>query len=543
MIKITRFPEQPINVLEQFILGGTASPSYAGRNLTLIVDNQFQAAGPKVGPDGSWSVAFLFQQAGNRRLRVRIDNESAEVVIRVVAVARLRFTEVPQAGVTGRTVTFKGEADRYANGTGLLLRADGRFELARPQVQGGKWEASMVFGQAGRRSIEILGTGQDKAQVAINITEAPPTPPRLRFTTIPARIQTGQTVVFGGEADGYQDGYQLLLRADPAIELGKPSVLAGKWQAPAAFNQAGNRTIEIIGSEQDKAQIQVTVVAAPSSTRPPRVSFTNVPAQIRTGEVVTLSGEAVNYRDNDQLVLRVDGKIELARPRVQGSRWEAKTVFNQAGKRLLEIMGSEQDKAQREITVLPSTTGAQILSRSTWTNEPTPSDLANLQPLRITLHHTFISPTPSVNASQAGDVERLRLIWRSHVQGNGWSDIGYHYIIMPSGRIFEARSERKRGAHDVINDGLGIAFDGLYSNATISPQQFASAVALCTILCKRYNINDPVTPVPTPTSDFGTRNIPRICGHRDRVQTECPGSEGGTTIRLAEIRRAVKALL
>ena len=350
--------------------------------------------------------------------------------------------------------------------------------------------------------------------------------------------------MFAGEADGYQDGNQLLLRADPAIELARPSVLAGKWQSPAVFLQPGKRTIEIIGSEQDKAQVEITVVAAPSSTRPPRVSFTNIPQQIRTGEAVTLSGGAENYNDGDQLVLRADQKLELARPRVQGGRWQAQTLFNQAGKRLIEIIGSEQDKAQVTLTVqAPATVGPTVLPRSTWTNDPTPSDLPNLQPLRITLHHTFISPTPSVSASQASDVERLRTIWRSHVQGNGWADIGYHFIILPSGRIFEGRSERKRGAHDVINDGLGIAFDGVYTSATISQQQFTSAVALCTTLCKRYGISDPVTPVPTPTADFGTRNLPRICGHRDRVQTECPGTEGGTTIRLAEIRQAVKAML
>ena len=177
MIKITQFPGQPVNVLEQFTLSGTASPSYAGRNLTLIVDNQYQAAGPLVGMDGAWTVAFLFQQAGNRRLKVKIDNESDEVVIRVAApvpVSRLRFTDLPQSVQTGRTVTFKGEAEGYTNGTALLLRADGRFELARPQVQGGKWEAPAIFGQAGRRTIEIVGSGTDQAQVAIDITEAPP---------------------------------------------------------------------------------------------------------------------------------------------------------------------------------------------------------------------------------------------------------------------------------------------------------------------------------------------------------------------------------
>jgi hypothetical protein len=135
----------------------------------------------------------------------------------------------------------------------------------------------------------------------------------------------------------------------------------------------------------------------------------------------------------------------------------------------------------------------------------------------------------------------MRVIWNGHVNGNGWADIGYHFVIMPSGRVYAARSEAKRGAHDQINDGLGIAFDGIYTSATINAQMYNSAVALCTILCKRYDITDVVTPIPTPTADFGTRNLPRMMGHRDRVATECPGSEAGRTVRLPEIRQAVNA--
>jgi N-acetylmuramoyl-L-alanine amidase len=156
------------------------------------------------------------------------------------------------------------------------------------------------------------------------------------------------------------------------------------------------------------------------------------------------------------------------------------------------------------------------------------------------MHHTALSGFPAVTATQSQEAVRMRLIWNSHVNGNGWSDIGYHFIIMPSGRIYEGRSERLRGSHDLVNDGLGIAFDGIYTSATISTQQFQAAVALCTLLCRRYGFRDPVTPVPTPTADFGTRNLPLICGHRDRVATACPGSEGGRTIRLSEIRTATR---
>lgn len=549
MLKVTQAPQGPVLVGQEFTILGAASTDYAGRNLTLIIDDRFQSPGPVIAADGIWRVRFLFQQAGSRRMRIAVGNESVEVPLQIVTslppgYAQLQFINPPTQIQAGQMVTLIGEANNYPEGAQLLLRADGRFELARPYVQGAKWQAAILFTQTGRRLLEVIGGGQDKAQIYVDVVAAIPQPPRLKFTTVPDRVQTGQTVVVSGVADNYPDGTQLLLRVDRTFEIARPVVTAEKWQAPVSFSAAGSRLLEIIASEQDKAEATVDVIAPPQPPRPPRVSFTSVPQQLTVEQVVIVSGGAENYPEGAQLVLRVDQKYEVARPQVQAGKWQAPLLLRQAGKRLLEIVGSEQDRAQVTINVVdPPSSGFKVFPRSTWTSVPTPTELPNLQPLRITLHHTYLSGAPSVNATQSQEISRMQLIRSSHVNGNGWSDIGYHFIVMPSGRVYEARSERKRGAHDVINDGLGVAFDGIYTSQTISQAQYESAIALCTILCKRYGIADPVTPVPTPTADFGTRNLPRICGHRDRVSTECPGAEGGRTVRLADIRQAVKANL
>jgi len=368
MLRITQAPQEPVVVKQQFSITGIASTSYAGSNLTLIVDGTYRTTGPLVGPDGAWRINFMFQQTGNRKLTVAIANESVDVSVQVV-----------------------------------------------------------------------------------------PT--------------------------------------------------------------------------------------APATPRPPRLSFANLPAFVQTEQMFTLQGYADSYVDGAQLVLRVDRKYEIARPRVQNGQWQAPVLLHQGGKRTVQIIGSEQDWAETVLDVRPTLNTVQVLPRSSWTNQPTPTSLPNLLPQRITLHHTALPGQPAATATQAQEAERMRLIWSSHVNGRQYSDIGYHFIIMPSGRIYEGRTERKRGAHDVVNDGLGISFDGTYTNMSITNQQFQSAVSLCTELCKRYGISDPVTPVPTPTADFGTRNLPRILGHRDRVSTSCPGSEGGKTVRLSEIRQAVKTKL
>ena len=49
-----------------------------------------------------------------------------------------------------------------------------------------------------------------------------------------------------------------------------------------------------------------------------------------------------------------------------------------------------------------------------------------------------------------------------HVKGNGWSDIGYHYLIKLDGTVEEGRSIQKTGAHVAGHnrDSIGIAYVG-----------------------------------------------------------------------------------
>lgn len=57
------------------------------------------------------------------------------------------------------------------------------------------------------------------------------------------------------------------------------------------------------------------------------------------------------------------------------------------------------------------------------------------------------------------DVEDIR-DW--HVNGNGWSDVGYHYIIKLDGEIQVGRLEKKIGAHvkGVNRSSIGICYIG-----------------------------------------------------------------------------------
>lgn len=84
----------------------------------------------------------------------------------------------------------------------------------------------------------------------------------------------------------------------------------------------------------------------------------------------------------------------------------------------------------------------QLIKRSDWCPAKAP-DYAAMIPRRIVLHHSY-SPT----SAQWRGARTVDGIWRYHVKSNGWSDIGYHYIVSPDGlEVYEGRPVSALGAH------------------------------------------------------------------------------------------------
>lgn len=95
------------------------------------------------------------------------------------------------------------------------------------------------------------------------------------------------------------------------------------------------------------------------------------------------------------------------------------------------------------------------------------------------------------SASPFGD---RKLLWKWHVQENGWSDIGYHFVIgntrpdnypenkgifnlAHDGKILRCRPVEKQGAHcqGENEDSIGICLIG---NKLFSARQFYSLIVL-----------------------------------------------------------------
>jgi hypothetical protein len=125
----------------------------------------------------------------------------------------------------------------------------------------------------------------------------------------------------------------------------------------------------------------------------------------------------------------------------------------------------------------------------------------------IVLHHTA---GPNRYLSPEEERAYQQQMQGFHMRGRGWTDIGQHYTVMRSGRIYEGRPRWTVGAHCAgLNDrSIGIETQGTFlGGAMPSPEQEAALAELIGMLCRTYDLD------------------PRqaVTYHRRWNSTRCPG--------------------
>jgi hypothetical protein len=147
------------------------------------------------------------------------------------------------------------------------------------------------------------------------------------------------------------------------------------------------------------------------------------------------------------------------------------------------------------------------------------------------VHHT----AGSNDYSRAESAAIVRGIQIYHVQGNGWNDLGYNFLVDKYGQVFEGRyggvDQNVIGAHaEGFNTGsFGVAVIGTYSGTNISA---AARDSLARLVAWRLDVAhvDPTSTLSWPSG--GNARFPRgvpvflrvVSGHRDAGFTECPGN-------------------
>lgn len=131
-------------------------------------------------------------------------------------------------------------------------------------------------------------------------------------------------------------------------------------------------------------------------------------------------------------------------------------------------------------------------------------------------------------------------IFDYHVTSNGWSDVGYNYLIAPDGTLFYGRGGGNNviGAHYCAKNTntMGVCMIGTYTNVAPTDTAWRTLERIFSWKAVESNIN-PTT--SAPLSDLGS--IPVINGHRSGCATECPGDS--TFNRLPALRNRLSAIV
>ncbi|XP_068106230.1 glutaminyl-peptide cyclotransferase-like protein isoform X1 [Hyperolius riggenbachi] len=155
-----------------------------------------------------------------------------------------------------------------------------------------------------------------------------------------------------------------------------------------------------------------------------------------------------------------------------------------------------------------------ILTKAQWGGRSPTCRTAMATPVTYAIiHHTATGAcsTQSACTSQAKSIQNY------HIDGNGWCDMGYNFLVGGEGTIYEGRGWTSVGAHapNYNSNSIGISLIGTFTSA--NPTSAAQTAAKNLIACgvtKGY-----------------IKSAYILKGHRNVTATECPGNTFYNTVK------------
>ena len=115
------------------------------------------------------------------------------------------------------------------------------------------------------------------------------------------------------------------------------------------------------------------------------------------------------------------------------------------------------------------------------------------------------------------------------MDGRGWGDLAYHFIVGIDGTVYRGRNVQYRGDTGTNYDPDGhflIVLEGNFDNVDPTGEQLRSLDLLSAWAIETYGIS-----------------TGRIAGHRDYASTSCPGASLYPYVSSGTLRTNVEALL
>ncbi|MFT6845032.1 MAG: hypothetical protein ACJAUV_001222 [Flavobacteriales bacterium] len=162
-------------------------------------------------------------------------------------------------------------------------------------------------------------------------------------------------------------------------------------------------------------------------------------------------------------------------------------------------------------------------------NHPPQSNPSYTSPTHIIVHHSGDNQIWPDGTNYAAVV---RAYWDQHVNTNGWSDIGYNWLIDRNGIIYEGRGNSIQGAHfSCMNSNtMGTCVIGNFNLESTSSQAISSLENLLA-----WEASDKgISVMDASLHNSSELVLSNICGHRDgnasnatqscASGTVCPGN-------------------
>lgn len=169
-----------------------------------------------------------------------------------------------------------------------------------------------------------------------------------------------------------------------------------------------------------------------------------------------------------------------------------------------------------------------ICDRACWDSagtHPAQSNPSTTNPTHIIVHHTGDGVVFPIGTDYA---EKVRFYWDLHVNTNGWSDIGYNYLIDRNGVIYEGRGDGVTGAHFscMSSKTTGICMIGDFTMENPSQASLDALRDLIAWEAGDKNIDVASTTLHT-TSQL---NLNGVSGHQDGNSSPSPNSCASGTV-------------
>lgn len=176
----------------------------------------------------------------------------------------------------------------------------------------------------------------------------------------------------------------------------------------------------------------------------------------------------------------------------------------------------------------PDVQGAQgarpvIHDRASW-GAAAPGPISYMSALnRAIIHHTA-DPNHMNTNGLAASKANVKAVQSFHMNTNGWSDIGYHFLVDKFGYIFEGRhgsiGSWPKGAHDGKNlYSFGFNMMGYFHTPYNQQPTSAMLDGILDVIAWKM----PSAWSPYGSGSYNSRTVGYLDGHRKVKSTACPG--------------------